>query len=116
MDIERLRKICLALPEANEKTTWNHPTFRAGTKDFVAFEFVGGRESIAFRVAPDEADLLLADKRFFETPYGRGKWVSLWADGKLDWKLVADLARKSYRLVKPFGVADAPVRRAAKPR
>jgi predicted DNA-binding protein (MmcQ/YjbR family) len=116
MDIERLRKICLALPDANEKTTWNHPTFRAGTKGFVAFEIVGGRESIAFRVAPDEADLLLADKRFFQTPYGRGKWVSLWADGKVDWKLVAELARKSYRVVKPSGPADAPVRRAAKPR
>ena len=116
MDIERHRKICLALPEANEKTTWNHPTFRAGTKGFVAFEIVGGRESIAFRVAPDEADLLLADNRFFETPYGRGKWVSLWADGKVDWKLIADLVGKSYRVVKPPGVADAPVRRAAKPR
>ena len=57
MDIERLRKICLALPEANEKTTWNHPTFRAGTKGFVAFEIVGGRESIAFRVAFQSAQV-----------------------------------------------------------
>src|SRR5262245_40466493 len=28
--IERLRKICLALPEATEKIAWGEPTWRAG--------------------------------------------------------------------------------------
>jgi len=33
------------------------------------------------------------------TPYGRGQWVSLWADHALDWKAVADLVDRSYRVV-----------------
>ena len=35
----------------------------------------------------------------FVTPYGRGQWVSLWADDALDWKAVADLVDCSYRVV-----------------
>ena len=37
--------------------------------------------------------------QFFVTPYGRGQWVSLWADHALDWKAVADLVDCSYRVV-----------------
>ena len=37
--IDRLRKICMALPEATEKLAWGEPTFRAGAngKMFVMF-------------------------------------------------------------------------------
>jgi uncharacterized protein YdhG (YjbR/CyaY superfamily) len=28
--VERLRRICLALPEATEKIAWGEPTWRAG--------------------------------------------------------------------------------------
>jgi len=37
--------------------------------------------------------------QFFVTPYGREQWVSLWADNALDWKAVADLVDRSYRVV-----------------
>jgi predicted DNA-binding protein (MmcQ/YjbR family) len=36
---------------------------------------------------------------FFATPYGRGQWVSLWADATLDWRFINKLVRRSYRLV-----------------
>jgi predicted DNA-binding protein (MmcQ/YjbR family) len=39
------------------------------------------------------------NEAFFATPYGRGQWVSLWADAKLDWPLINKLVRRSYRLV-----------------
>jgi predicted DNA-binding protein (MmcQ/YjbR family) len=39
------------------------------------------------------------NEAFFATPYGRGQWVSLWADAKLDWRLINKLVRRSYRLV-----------------
>ena len=42
---------------------------------------------------------LLRRKNFFTTPFGRGQWVSLWADQPPDWDLVGDLLRRSYRLV-----------------
>ena len=97
--LERLRSLCLSLPETSETSSWGHPNFKAGKKTFVAFERVKERASIAFRLESAEVDRLLGRKEFFVTPYGRGLWVSLWADGRVDWRAVADLVNRSYRLV-----------------
>jgi len=97
--LDRLRTICLSYPEASEAPSWGHPNFKAGKKVFVAFEEIKGRPSIAFRLEPKDVDRLLMRRQFFVTPYGRGQWVSLWADDALDWKAVADLVDCSYRVV-----------------
>ena len=65
----------------------------------MAFEQIEGRPSIAFRLEAKDVERLLMRKQFFETPYGRGQWVSLWADDGLDWKAVTDLVERSYRVV-----------------
>lgn len=97
--VERLRGLCLALPETSERSSWGHPNFRAGKKTFAAFEVIRGRPSIAFRLPAEEVEELVLRETFFETPYGRGLWASLWADGTIDWKLVDRLLRRSYRVV-----------------
>ena len=97
--IDRLRTLCLAYPETSETASWGHPNFRAGKKTFVAFESIKGRPSIAFRLTSPEVERLLARQQFFVTPYGRGQWVSLWAEGAIDWKAVTALVDRSYRLV-----------------
>jgi predicted DNA-binding protein (MmcQ/YjbR family) len=95
----QLRALCLSLPETSETSSWGHPNFRAGKKTFAAFEQIRGRPSIAFRLNAVDIDLLRHRKAFFATPYGRGQWVSVWADTRLEWRLVADLLQRSYRLV-----------------
>ena len=95
----KLRSLCLSLPETSETSSWGHPNFKAGKKTFVAFERVKDRASIAFRLEAADVDRMLGRKGFFVTPYGRGLWVSLWADGRVDWRTVADLVNRSYRLV-----------------
>ena len=97
--LTRLREICLSFPETSEAASWGHPNFRAGKKIFAAYEWIGGRPSIAFRLDPTDVDLLLRRKEFFTTPYGRGQWVSLRADGRLSWRLIERLVDRSYRLV-----------------
>jgi len=97
--LQRLRGMCLAYPEAGETASWGHPNFKAGSKTFVAYEQVDGRPSIAFRLPPGEVNRLLGRTHFFPTPYGRGQWISLWADGSLDWKAVTALVDRSYRVV-----------------
>jgi predicted DNA-binding protein (MmcQ/YjbR family) len=97
--LDRLRALCLSYPEASEAPSWGHPNFKAGKKVFVAFEQVTGRPSIAFRLEAKDVERLLMRKQFFETPYGQGQWVSLWADDGLDWKAVTDLVERSYRVV-----------------
>lgn len=101
--LRRLRTFCLALPETKEADSWGHPNFRAGKRTFAAFEWIKGRPSIAFRLDPVDVDLLLHRARFFATPYGRGQWTSLWADGPVNWRLVERLLRRSHRLaaIKP---------------
>ena len=95
----RARRLCLALPESAEIVSWGHPNFRVGKKTFCTFETVGGRPSIAFRLSPADVDLMLRRKHFFPTPYGRGMWASLWMDAAIDWKLIASLVERSYRLL-----------------
>jgi predicted DNA-binding protein (MmcQ/YjbR family) len=97
--VQKLRALCLSFPETSERSSWGHPNFRAGKRTFAAFEVVKGRPSIALHLNSTDIDLLLRRKQFFVTPYGRGQWISLWADGDVDWRLVAELLERSYRLV-----------------
>lgn len=99
-DLERLRALCLSLPEATEKDSWGHPNFRAGKRTFVTYEWIKGRPSIAFRLNPPDLEpLLRRHKQCFVTPYGRGLWVSLWVNRRMSWRMVEDLVMRSYRTV-----------------
>lgn len=102
--MQAAREHCLSLPESRETGSWGHPNFRAGKRTFVAFEWIQGRPSIAFRVGAADVERLLGRKGFFVTPYGRGQWVSLWADVRLSWRLVASLIDRSYRTVALQGM------------
>jgi predicted DNA-binding protein (MmcQ/YjbR family) len=95
----RARRLCLACPETVETASWDHPNFRAGKKTFCAFEMLRGRPSIAFRLSARDVARTLRRKNCFATPYGRGLWVSVSVDAAIDWKLIAALVNRSYRLV-----------------
>jgi predicted DNA-binding protein (MmcQ/YjbR family) len=97
--VQRLRRLCLALPETTERSSWGHPNFRAGKKTFAAFEMIQQRPSIAFRLPAPEVDNLLKHDGFFVTPYGRGLWVSRWVDGRFNWTQIEQLLHRSYRVV-----------------
>jgi predicted DNA-binding protein (MmcQ/YjbR family) len=105
--LRRVRRFCLSFPETSEVDSWGHPNFRAGKKTFATFERIQGRPSIAFRLNTTDVDLLLNRKQFFLTPYGRGQWVSVWADAPLNWPLVKRLLERSYRLVALRRMTDA---------
>ena len=97
--LRRVRERCLALPETRETRSFGHPNFLAGAKTFVAFERIAGRPSIAFRQPPGELDSWCSTPGFFATPYGRGVWVSLWADRRIAWPTIARLVEGAYREV-----------------
>jgi hypothetical protein len=58
--------------------------YRASVRGFAS---TGGRRSSLHR------------QNFFETPYGRRQWVSVWADRRVSWQPVERLLLRSYRLV-----------------
>jgi predicted DNA-binding protein (MmcQ/YjbR family) len=96
--LARLRQRCLALPDSSEKASWGHPNFRTGRRAFAAFEWVKGRPSIAVRLDAPTVDLLLSQhENFFLTPYGRGLWISAWADRPIDWAFLDELIERAHR-------------------
>ena len=107
--LPKLRKLCLALPEAHEVEAWGEPTFRVRNKLFAMFAAAnnhhgGGRPAVWCKAAPGNQELMigLAPERFFKPPYvGPSGWIGIWLDGAVDWAELADLLRDSYLLVAP---------------
>lgn len=105
--LERLRSICLALPEATEKEAWGDPTWRVNDRIFAMQKgnYEGGRPSVWFKAAPGGQGVLVgsAPERFFIPPYvGHKGWVGLWLDGRrVDWDELADLVEDSYGMIAP---------------
>jgi hypothetical protein len=105
----RLRKLCLALPEAHEVEAWGEPTFRVRNKLFAMYaapnnHHGGGRPAVWCKAAPGNQSLMVraAPDRFFVPPYvGPSGWVGVWLDRDPDWAEVRDLMRDSYRLTAP---------------
>jgi predicted DNA-binding protein (MmcQ/YjbR family) len=101
--LDRLRKICLALPGVEESTMHGHPVFRIKDKSFCIWHGPDGEPSIALKVAKTEQSIFLEDKRFFRTPYiGQHGWISLRAEGRLNWTEIKELVAGSYRLAAPL--------------
>jgi len=107
--IERVRGLCLALPEAFELETWDHPTFRVGTDRGRIFCTAGPDGStITLKADPVEREILLAQgDLFFVPPYvGDKGWLGIRADHpRTDWEEVAELIATSYCLVAPKRLA-----------
>jgi hypothetical protein len=107
--LTRLRKLCLALPEAHEVEAWGEPTFRVRNKLFAMYaapdnHHGAGRPAVWCKAAPGNQSLMVgaAPERFFVPPYvGPSGWVGVWLDRSPDWSEVDDLLRDSYRLIAP---------------
>ncbi len=98
--LDRLRKLCLAMPRTTEVRTWGHPTFRVGKKIFAVLEEYRGERCLCFKATIPAQQELIEDPRFFVAPYvGRHGWVSMRVGGAVDWREVETLILTSYRLV-----------------
>jgi hypothetical protein len=111
--LSRLRKLCLALPEAHEVEAWGEPTFRVRNKLFAMYaapnnHHGAGRAAVWCKGAPGNQALMVRaePERYFVPPYvGPSGWVGVWLDRRPDWKEVGELMRDSYRLVAPKKLA-----------
>lgn len=102
--LEQIRKIALALPEASEELTWDEVNFRVRGK---IFAFPGNGGSVTVKADQEELPALLDDPRFVPAPYlARGGWVRLdLAGSPVDWEEVTELIQSSYRLIAPKRLA-----------
>ncbi len=104
--IARLRRICLALPEASEKLSHGEPTWFAGKGKVFAMlddHHHGAQHLSVWLPQPPgrQADLIDADPdRFFRPPYvGPGGWIGVVLDTSPDWAMVGHLVEVAYRQV-----------------
>ena len=113
--IDRLRAICLALPETTEKMAWGEPTFRVRGKLFAQLDnHHHSADHLAvwlpMPLGAQEGLVYMDPVRYFVPPYvgGRG-WVGVRIDRRPNWKAIADLVREAYCMVAPPRLA-APLR------
>src|SRR5262245_3990888 len=104
--LTRVRKICLALPGAHEKEAWGEPTWRVCNKVFAMYASAsnhhgGGQNCVWVNSTQINQEFMLrADpRRFFSPPYaGPYGWVGIRLDGRVNWKMVAEVLGDGYEL------------------
>lgn len=104
--VERLRKLCMRLPEANERLSHGEPTWFAGKGKVFAMldnHHHGASHLSVWLPMPRgvQEQLLARDgARFFKPPYvGSSGWVGVVLDTKPDWKHVQELIREAFVFV-----------------
>jgi hypothetical protein len=111
--LERIRELCLGLPETSERLSHGAPTFFV--RDKRAFLMVlanhhgDGRFAIWCAAAPGmQAMLVEAEpERFFVPPYvGHRGWLGVRLDRGLDWNELAGIAEDAYAEVAPPRLVD----------
>ncbi len=107
--LTRLRKLCLALPEAHEVEAWGEPTFRVRNKRFAMYAAAGnhhgaGRPAVWCKASRMNQSMMVEAEpdRFFVPPYvGPSGWIGVWLDAAVAWEDLDDLLRDAYVLVAP---------------
>ena len=106
--LERVRAICLALPEVSERPSHGSPAwFVRGTKTVAMFlddHHGDGRLAIWCPAPPGaQADAVEQEPdRFFVPPYvGPSGWLGVRLDREVDWDEVAGVIAEAYRKVAP---------------
>lgn len=117
--VDRLRALCLALPEVTEKVSHGEPTWFV-KKVFVTLADHHHDDRLAFWCAaqPGVQEELVAagPERFFRPPYvgGRG-WLGVWLDVPVDWDEVAEIVTDAYLAIAPRRLAEEVRSRTAAP-
>jgi hypothetical protein len=111
--LQRLREICLALPETSERLSHGAPTFFIREKRaflMVLTDHHGDGRFAIWCAAADgmQAMLVEADPdKFFVPPYvGHRGWLGVRLDRGLDWDELAGIAEDAYAEVAPARLVE----------
>jgi hypothetical protein len=108
--LDRVRELCLALPEATEKLSHGEPTWFV-RKVFVSYADRHHDDRVAIWCAAppgaQQARVSADPTHYFVPPYvgGRG-WLGVYLDLPVDWDEVADIVTDAYRQVAPKRLLD----------
>ena len=106
--LERVRLLCLGLPETEERISHGTPAFFIrGKKGFVIFvddHHGDGRLALWCNAPPGVQESLIESdaEQFFKPPYvGVRGWVGVRLDRDPDWERVAEIIEDAYRTSAP---------------
>jgi len=105
--LQRLRELCLALPETSERLSHGEPTwFVREKKTFVTYANHHHDDVLGFWCAAPEGVqgklVSSAPDRFYVPPYvGHRGWLGVRLDVELNWDEIADIVEDAYRMVAP---------------
>ena len=108
--VQRVRSICLALPEAEERSFGGHtaPAFRVRDKLFVMTSEDGTSMTMKAPIGAQQVLVTSEPERFFVPKYGGSKgWVGVRLDRRTapDWDEMAEMIAESYCLTAPRRLA-----------
>ena len=108
--LDRVRALCLALPEATEKVSHGEPTWFI-RKVFVSFADRHHDDRVAIWCAAppgaQQARVSADPEHYFVPPYvGARGWLGVYLDVPVDWDEVADVITDAYRQVAPKRLLD----------
>ena len=111
--LTKLRRICLALPEAHEVEAWGEPTFRVKNKIFAMYasentHHGAGRPGVWIKSKHTVQEIVLRSNpdQYFKPPYvGPGGWTGAFLDRKPDWETIRELLLDAYRMTAPKKLA-----------
>jgi predicted DNA-binding protein (MmcQ/YjbR family) len=99
---ERLRAICLALPEADETLSFGSPVWRVGKRSFAMLYDYGKGLTISFWVGIERQGPLEMDPRFRIPAYmGHNGWIALDASKGVNERELREFITDSYRHFAP---------------
>ena len=103
--LERVRRICLALPEATEGGGVGNPSWRVRDKIFAMRHDAHAGQWGVWCKAPSGVQQALVGgepDRFFRPPYvGVHGWIGISLEADQDWGFVTDLIEDAYRMTAP---------------
>jgi hypothetical protein len=106
--VERIRRLCLALPEVNERLSHGAPTFFVRNKKSMATvwdDHHGDGRLGLICAAPPGVQAQLVDEepdRFYVPAYvGHRGWIGVRLDRKVNWGEIDEILRDAYRCVAP---------------
>ena len=117
--LERLRGICLGLPEVEERLSHGAPTFFVrGTRPFlmVMTDHHGDGRFAIWCAAGEGVQEMLVDadpERFFVPPYvGHRGWLGVNMARGVDWDELAGIAEDAFAEIAPARLIEAAARQA----
>jgi predicted DNA-binding protein (MmcQ/YjbR family) len=107
--LERVRKLCLSLPETEEKEAWGAPTFRVRKKMFAMYadnHHGDGRTALWCNAEIENRDAAVEEdpQNYFVPPYvGCKGWIGVRLDRSLEWEAIAGVVSSAYKVSLPKG-------------